>query len=182
MKIRSDAFTQAGRTFSGAERGIIEPASGEVEIPDQVQATTELCYPLRRVTGWQQSIPERMSACFYTRVVRAAGSGDSNNQVFSFVRGIWQVTVTMHSQQNTAGATVTVQDSGQLLLAEPGVTPLGWILMSLPVLDLNEDFALATQSFLLHIPEEGWELRLLARDPITGSTTLTVNGLACRLL
>jgi len=182
MKIRSDAFTQAGRTFSGAERGIIEPASGEVEIPDQTMAVAQLCYPTRRVTGWGSTIPERMTACFSLRVVRAGGGGDQNNILFTFVRGIWQITPTFSAQQNTAGATVTQPDSGQIILADPGVTPLGWILIQLPILDLNEDFVITSSTYLFHIPEDGWELRMLSRDPITGSCTTQCSGLACRLL
>lgn len=180
MKIIGDAFLQLARTFSGAKRGVVDPPGADVEIPSAIMPIATVCYPIKK--GFSDAAIVESGSCFNTnRVSVAAGAGDTIQNFIVLERGIWQVIANIWARETVAvGGNV---DSGQVVLRYPPNSSVGGVLLSLPVLGINE-FAQQSQVFQLHIPDDSWIIAVRQRDPVTATAVLVVEAdiYACRLL
>ena len=183
MKIRGEAYTHAGRTFSGSQRGVITPASGEIELPESVQAIIQLCYPLPSRTDGS-TVGQDESVQGYTVDTQGGGAGNETLDLVKLLRGVWQFSGFMVGQSSgTAPCAPVNQVSSELQLVDPFANVIfyfGALLFRAVDSPVTYNFS----GVVIHIPSDNYVGRMIHYDPVTVGCTSRIAAqiYACRLL
>jgi hypothetical protein len=167
------------RTFaSSGESDSKAPPETSIDIPPSITPVMEFCRPVIDAPIPANQIPQDSSVMQSVAITVAAGGPAASAPLFRLRRGVWRIS--MQASLSVVGAIPTVDNYAILAL----LSPSGSFFNGLNLLQSSIGTAQGSQDFLIHLPNDDYDMFLEIADPVTALSSNRFRGsvYACHLL
>lgn len=167
----------AGTTLEGAELGTNEM---EMTVPAVVQPVIELPLPIKRFTGFDNTVNQADSFLTFKTTGLAASQATLSTTICKFKRGLWRLRIMVVFEANfTQTLDGSAQPQGTVELLDP--VPTSQSLISFPAVIVSPQ-SVVMDVGEIEFPEDGWAIRTTLLQTGVGNTEqMTIHVYAARL-